>query len=124
MSHSESSEPASAEAAACSVLRHVAATLAYRAAKVLRDAPPGFASGQAGAATRRPVDIVAHMGDLMAWGVSLTRGEHVWAPAGGDDWDVEVQRFFDGLADLDRALTPSLPPGASEKLVQIGRAHV
>jgi hypothetical protein len=36
------------------VLRHLAATLAYRAAKVLRDAPSGFGSTTFGAATRRP----------------------------------------------------------------------
>jgi hypothetical protein len=43
-------------------LRHLVATLAYRAAKVLRDAPPSFAETTVGAATRRPVQIVGHMG--------------------------------------------------------------
>ncbi len=71
-----------------------------------------------GPATRQPVQVVAHMADLMAWGVSLTRGEHVWSPQGGNDWQAEVARFFDGLAQLDRALAADLPPGASEKLVQ------
>ena len=58
------------DAAARGVLRHLVATLAYRAAKVLRDAPPGFATASFGDATRRPVLIVAHLGDLMAWAVS------------------------------------------------------
>jgi hypothetical protein len=100
------------------VLRHVTATLAYRAAKVLRDVPPGFADRTFGDATRQPVQIVAHMADLIAWAVSLTRGEYVWAPGGGREWQVEVDRFFDGLAQLDRGLDGELPAGASEKLVQ------
>jgi hypothetical protein len=111
-------QPIPSGAAACEVLRHVAATLAYRAAKVLREVPSGFASTEFGSTTRRPVTIVGHMADLMAWGVSLTRGEHVWAPAGGDEWDMEVRRFFDNLAELDRALADPLPAGACEKLIQ------
>ena len=81
-------------------LRQMAATLAYRAAKVLRDAPPGFATRSFGDATRQPVKIVAHMGDLMTWGVSIANGGYEWQPAGGDDWTTEVERFFTGLAAL------------------------
>ena len=50
--------------AAGEVLRHVAATLAYRAAKVLRDVPAEFGSTTFGSTTRRPVLIVAHLADL------------------------------------------------------------
>lgn len=85
-------------------LRQMAATLAYRAAKVLRDPPPEFATHSFGDATRQPVKIVAHMGDLMSWGVSIARGGYEWKPAGGDDWKTEVERFFTGLAALDAAL--------------------
>jgi hypothetical protein len=101
------------------VLRHVVATLAYRAAKALRDVPPDFAITSFGANTRRPVQIVAHMSDLVAWGVSLARGEYVWKPAGGENWDIEVQRFFDGLAALDAELAADRPfTGSIEKLIQ------
>jgi hypothetical protein len=101
------------------VVRHLAATLAYRAAKVLRDVPPGFAGTEFAAVTRRPVQIVAHMADLMAWAVTLTRGEYVWKPAGSDDWNTEVHRFFDGLAAVDRALGADGPfPGSIERLIQ------
>ena len=99
-------------------LRHVVATLAYRAAKVLRDAPPGFAASTVGAATRRPVQIVAHMGDLMAWAVSLTRGEYIWKAEGTEDWEAEVDRFFNGLAALDRGIAGGIPVGTGEKLIQ------
>lgn len=100
------------------VVRHLAATLAYRAAKVLRDVPPGFASAGFGATTRRPVRIVAHMADLMAWAVSLTRGEYVWKPGGTDEWDVEVQRFFAHLAVVDESLATGSFRGSLEKLIQ------
>lgn len=100
-------------------LRHLVATLAYRAAKVLRDPPPTFGASAFGSATRRPVRIVAHMADLMAWGVSLTRGDYVWTAEGGDDWDAEVRRFVDGLTALDASLSAGdLPAGAAEKLIQ------
>lgn len=101
------------------VLRHVAATLAYRAAKVLRDVPPGFGAAMFGSATRRPVQIVAHMADLMAWGISLAQGGSAWKAEGSGDWDVEVRRFFDGLAQLDRELADDGPfAGSTEKLIQ------
>jgi len=105
--------------AARPVLRHLAATLAYRASKVLRDVPDGFAGTSFGAATRRPVLIVAHLADLMAWAITLVQDNVSWKAAGGDDWGVEVRRFFDNLASLDRELeTATLVPGAPEKLIQ------
>src|SRR5262245_62044184 len=85
-------------------LRQLAATLAYRAAKVLRDPPSGFGTTVVGADTRRPVEIVAHLADLMAWGTSMAKGNYVWTAGGSDDWNTEVQRFFDGLAALDREI--------------------
>src|SRR5215471_4508102 len=85
-------------------LRHLLATLAYRAAKVLRDVPPGFGEFSAGPQWRRPVLIVAHLADLMAWGVKVAEGESTWSAEGTNDWNTEVQRFFDNMAALDRAL--------------------
>ena len=107
-----------ADPVALIVVRHLAATLAYRAAKVLRDAPPEFAAASPGASTRRPVQIVAHMADLMTWGVSLARGEWVWKPEGSDDWNVEVARFFAGLEALDRELAADPFTGSVEKVIQ------
>ena len=99
-------------------LRQMAATLAYRAAKVLRDVPPSFATYRCGDATRTPVRIVAHMGDLMEWGVSIAKGGYAWKAAGSDDWDAEVRRFFDGLAALDRALATEPFTGSVDKMIQ------
>ena len=43
------------------MLRHTVATLAYRAAKVLRDAPPGFENFRAAPTTRTAEQILAHL---------------------------------------------------------------
>ena len=100
-------------------LRHLAATLAYRAAKVLRDAPAAFGTTVFGPSIRQPVQIVAHMADLMSWAVSLAKGDYAWKAEGGEDWDAEVGRFFDGLAQLDRVLAiEGSFAGSVEKLIQ------
>jgi hypothetical protein len=100
-------------------LRQMAATLAYRAAKVIRDAPPEFGSTSFGSSTRQPVKIVAHMADLMTWGVSMAGGGKEWAPAGGSDWQTEVNRFFTGLAAFDAALdADGAFKGSIDKLIQ------
>jgi hypothetical protein len=107
------------DADARAAVRHLAATLAYRAAKVLRDAPPGFGAATFGPATRRPVQILAHMGDLMAWAVTLAQGQYVWKAEGTDDWSAEVPRFFAGLAALDSELAADGPfAGSLDKLIQ------
>lgn len=101
------------------VLRHLAATLAYRAAKVLRDAPPEFGRQTFRSSTRQPVRIVAHLADLMAWGVALAAGGKEWKAEGSDDWAKEVDRFFAGLAALDAAIAVDGPfAGSIEKLIQ------
>jgi hypothetical protein len=100
-------------------VRLLAATLAYRAAKVLRDAPARFGTLAVGPSARSPVQIVAHMGDLMTWAVGLAQGEYVWKAEGGDDWNVEVNRFFERLGGLDRELElRELSPDALHKLIQ------
>ena len=86
------------------MLRHLLATLAYRAAKTLRDVPAGFGDFSGGAGRRTPLEILAHMGDLMAWGVRMAHGTYLWRPEGGGDWNTELQRFFAGMEALDRAL--------------------
>lgn len=99
-------------------LRQLAATLAYRAAKVLRDVPPSFATYSCGESTRTPVRIVAHLADLMAWGVSMAKGGYEWKAGGGGDWNTEVDRFFAGLAAFDAALAAEDFNGSIDKLIQ------
>lgn len=102
------------------LVRHLVATLAYRSAKVLRDCPPEFGNFVPGFQARAPVQILAHMGDLIAWANRLMEmGELVWRAEGTADWDTEVRRFFDGLAVLDRAVASAgVPIDRAEKLIQ------
>ena len=102
------------------LLRHLAATLAYRASKALRDAPPGFADFSIGPNSRTPVQILAHLADLMAWAARMAQGEFVWRADGSGDWDKELRRFFDGLASLDSALASdaALEQRMVESLIQ------
>lgn len=111
-------EPAAPDAATRAALRHVVATLAYRAAKVLRDAPPAMATFSLTPHTRLPVQVVAHMGDLMDWAIEMARGRYHWSANGSDDWDAEVARFFERLATLDALLAS--PPAAfpAEMMIQ------
>ena len=106
------------DATSRAVVRHLVATLAYRAAKVLRDVPPGFGEASFGDATRKPVVIVAHMADLMAWAISLTHGAYDWKALGSNDWAAEVARFFDNLTALDLELATNAADVSIEKLIQ------
>ena len=101
------------------VLRYMVATLAYRAAKVLREAPADFGDFQSGTTTRTPCQIVAHMGDLMGWGLRMVHGDPSWQAEGSADWEHEVRRFFDGLAALDAAIAAREPDDyRPDKLIQ------
>ncbi len=86
------------------LLRHTVATLAYRGGKALRGAPATFAAFRAGETTRTPVEILAHVGDLLDWAFRMSRGEYRWTGAEPLSWDEEVERFFAALERLDQAL--------------------
>jgi hypothetical protein len=101
------------------LLRHTLATLAYRGAKAVRDAPASFADFRAGENTRTPVQVLAHVGDLLDWALGLARGEHVWREAAPLPWPQEVGRFHEGLARLDAYLASDAPLGwTAERLFQ------
>jgi hypothetical protein len=113
MSEAAASRPDSAR----DHLRHTLATLAYRAGKALSGAPDSFARHRAGDTTRTPLEILAHMGDLMAWALSQARGDERWEatdPASGLGWNQEVDRFFSGLAAVDGYLASGAPLGQPE----------
>lgn len=101
------------------LLRHVLATLAYRGGKAIRGCPPGFAELRVGPATRTPGEILAHIGDLLDWGLALARGEKRWHASRPLPWEEETARFFAALAAFDRWLAGGEPLGApAEKLFQ------
>jgi hypothetical protein len=82
-------------------LRHVLATLAYRGTKTFRGASASFAQFQVAAGSRTPLHILAHMGDLIDWSLSMVRGNEKWNNATPQGWDTEVNRFCSALRELD-----------------------
>src|SRR5689334_5409240 len=85
-------------------LRHTVATIAYRGGKAVRDAPESFAGFKASPTSRTPGQIVAHLGDLFDWALSIARGAQQWHDSEPLAWDREVARFFDTLSRFDAYL--------------------
>ena len=100
-----------------SLLRHTLATLAYRTTRALEDAPEGFANFDG--ASRRPAQILAHMGDLLQWALSIAQGNPAWRRSQPLAWAEEQQRFFAALAAFDAFLASPprsrLPSSASSR---------
>ncbi len=100
-------------------LRHTLATLVYRGAKTLRDAPDGFAEFQSSKTTRTPGQILAHIGDLLDWALSMARNEQKWQDSERLSWEDEVYRFFRAAKALDDYLASGQPLGVTpEELFQ------
>lgn len=101
------------------LLRHTVATLAYRGGKAVRQAPPAFATFRAGDSTRTPEKILAHLGDLFDWAMSLAQGAPAWQNSTPLPWEQEVERFFSALKKFDDYLVSVAPLACSvEKLFQ------
>jgi hypothetical protein len=86
------------------MLRHTVATLAYRGAKAVRDAPASFASFEVSEGGRTPVQILAHIGDLLDWALSIASGSETWNSAVPLAWAEEIARFHRGLEAFDNYL--------------------
>jgi hypothetical protein len=100
-------------------LRHTVATIAYRAAKSERDAPPGFGDFQAGHGARTPLQILAHMGDLFDWALSMAEGKWDYKQSSPLQWRKEVARFHASLEAFDAYLASEAPLGmTTQKLFQ------
>jgi hypothetical protein len=101
------------------LLRHTVAMVAYRAGKALRGSPDHFASFHIGDKTRTPAQILAHMGDLFDWALSIAQGSQAWHDSTPLPWDVEIQRFFAALKKFDDYLASAEPLHApAEGLLQ------
>ena len=100
-------------------LRHTLATVAYRGGKALRGAPPHFAAFTCGDSSRTPAEILAHVGDLFDWALTIARGEQAWHNSTPLAWDAEVARFFATLQRFDDFLASDAPLRETpEKLFQ------
>jgi hypothetical protein len=102
-----------------SLLRHAVATLAYRGGKALRGAPENFAAFRAGDTARTPAEILAHIGDLLDWALSLAKGKQSWHNSKPASWQQGSKRFFTALKAFDTYLASKKSLGCSaEKLFQ------
>ena len=95
------------------ILRHTVATVAYRGGKTLRDTPPHFSSFHIGDNTRTPAQILAHMGDLFDWALSMAQGNQTWHDSNPLPWNAEVDRFFAAVKKFDDYLASAEPLHAS-----------
>src|SRR6202021_92125 len=88
-------------------LRHTLASLAYRAARAVEGAPEEFANFDG--VGRTPGQILAHMGDLFDWALSISRGEETWHSSKPLPWAEEKERFFAALEAFDGLLAREEP---------------
>ena len=100
-------------------LRHTLATLAYRSGNAVRNAPAGFADFRSCDSGRTAVQILAHVGDLLDWALSIAQGQQRWSNAEPLAWDKETDRFFAALKNFDDYLASTGPLQApAEKFLQ------
>jgi hypothetical protein len=90
-------------------LRHALATLAYRAGKTVRGTPAAFGAFRADADSPTVSAILAHMGDLMDWILTMMRGAPKWNNSKPLAWDAEIARFFAALGAADAYLASGEP---------------
>ena len=118
MSTSKSVSYSSADTARA-LLRHTLAALSYRGGKAIRNAPESFAGFQAGGEIRTPGQILAHINDVLNWGLSIAKGKQTWRDSTPLSWQPEVERFFAALEAFDAYLASDQPLHAPpEKLFQ------
>jgi hypothetical protein len=100
-------------------LRHTVATLAYRGGKAVRGVPPGFGSFSPGGTARSAGRILAHIGDLLDWALSMARGEQAWTDSEPAPWETDAERFHAALRAFDDYLASTAPLAVpAEKLFQ------
>jgi hypothetical protein len=100
-------------------LRHTLATLSYRGSKTLRDVPAGFPAFFPNEGTRTPLEILAHIGDLLEWALTMAKGQTAWPNHAAVSWDEEAERFYAGLERLDEQLASGARLGEeAEKIFQ------
>jgi hypothetical protein len=105
------------------ILRHLLATIAYRAGKAIRGTPDAFGQHRQTPDSPSSAEIVAHMGDLMEWVLRMLRGAPSWTTATPLPWDQEIARFYRTLKAVDDELGSSAPiRWEAERIIQGGIA--
>jgi hypothetical protein len=98
-------------------LRHTLATVAYRGGKAVRNMSAEFAGFSVGENPKTPAMILAHIGDLLDWAITICEGKQVWNNSVPLPWEQEVQRFHAGLRTFDDYLASDKPLAASPEVL-------
>ena len=97
------------------LLRHTVATLAYRGGKAIANAPDGFNQFRVADGSRTPDQILAHIGDLLDWALSIAKGQQTWHNSTPLPWDQETARFYAALEAFDSYLASDNELSAPEE---------
>jgi hypothetical protein len=108
---------ATAKSQNTSGFRHTLATLAYRAAKVLRDTPPDFSSFRPAKDARSAGEILAHLCDLFDWALTQAQGKEKWQDTEPKSWEADSQRFFAALTAFDEYVASGAEMHASPEQI-------
>ena len=101
------------------LLRHFLAAIAYRTAKALRDAPPGYQAFVAGNDVRTPREVVRHMSGVINYAIGiLEKPRGVLADCATSP--AEIERFFALLGELSDRIVEKvgLEDADAERLLQ------
>jgi hypothetical protein len=83
------------------LLRHTIATLAYRGTKAASGSSESFATFRPSETSRTPAQILAHIGDLLDWALSIAVGNESWHNSEPLAWSEEIKRFHAALKKFD-----------------------
>lgn len=75
----------------------------------MRGAPENFSSFTCGGGCRSAGEILAHIGDLLDWALSMAIGKRKWRDSKPQSWSQDVARFHAGLATFDQYLNSNEP---------------
>jgi hypothetical protein len=101
------------------LFRHTLATVAYRGGKAFRGAPADFSEFRIGDSGRTAGQILAHICDVLDWGLIMAKDKHVWHESAPQAWGKDVERFFTVLRAFDDFMASGAPLQAPlDKLFQ------
>ncbi|HMT07596.1 MAG TPA: hypothetical protein PKA82_06295 [Pyrinomonadaceae bacterium] len=101
------------------LLRHLVATIVFRGNVAIRDSDDSFANFKLSDDVRTPVEILAHIGDLLEGSRLLLKGEMRMLNSQPFPWNDEISRFLNAARELDSFLaSESKFEIPIEKLVQ------
>ena len=75
----------------------------------MRDVPATFAQFRAAEPGRTAAEILAHIGDLLDWALSMAKGKPEWRNSKPLPWEQETRRFFAALEAFDACLAADVP---------------